>query len=114
MIYPQGLYLKPIRDLTDCLTVSGYEAIGHLKLASRRKKWCIRLKDSIPSHVHFLNKCSEGSLQRMQLSSFGFAAKESHISTLMGNGNGNGHSKGEAAARRELMELHGNSVEVDV
>jgi topoisomerase-4 subunit B len=40
------------------------------------------------------------------LGPFDFAATESHITKLMG--------KGEAAARRELMELHGDSVEVDV
>jgi topoisomerase-4 subunit B len=40
------------------------------------------------------------------LGPFDFAATESFITKLMG--------KGEAAARRELMELHGDSVEVDV
>jgi topoisomerase IV subunit B len=36
----------------------------------------------------------------------GFDAVTSTLSKLMG--------KGEAAARRELMELHGDAVEVDV
>jgi topoisomerase IV subunit B len=35
-----------------------------------------------------------------------FAATEGLITRLMG--------KGEAASRRELMELHGDAVEVDV
>jgi topoisomerase-4 subunit B len=35
-----------------------------------------------------------------------FAATEGFFNRLMG--------KGEAASRRELMELHGNAVEVDV
>ena len=35
-----------------------------------------------------------------------FGATEELITKLMG--------KGEAAARRELMELHGNSVELDI
>ena len=42
----------------------------------------------------------------VQLGALGFAATESLITKLMG--------KGEAAARRELMELHGNSVELDI
>ena len=42
----------------------------------------------------------------VQLGAFDFAATEGHITKLMG--------KGEAAARRELMELRGDSVEVDV
>ena len=42
----------------------------------------------------------------VQLGSFDFTQTESLITKLMG--------KGEAAARRELMELHGDSVEVDV
>ena len=42
----------------------------------------------------------------VHLGAFDFAATEGHITKLMG--------KGEAAARRELMELHGDSVEVDV
>jgi len=42
----------------------------------------------------------------VQLGPFDFAATEGHITKLMG--------KGEAAARRELMELHGDTVEVDV
>ena len=42
----------------------------------------------------------------VQLGSFDFAQTESLITKLMG--------KGEAASRRELMELHGDSVEVDV
>ncbi len=42
----------------------------------------------------------------VQLGSFNFTQTESLITKLMG--------KGEAAARRELMELHGDSVEVDV
>ena len=36
----------------------------------------------------------------------GFAATEGSLNKLMG--------KGEAASRRELMELHGDAVEVDV
>ncbi|MBA4254665.1 MAG: DNA topoisomerase IV subunit B [Polaromonas sp.] len=40
------------------------------------------------------------------LGAFDFARTEAEITKLMG--------KGEAAARRELMELHGDSVEVDV
>ena len=40
------------------------------------------------------------------LGPFEVAATVSFITKLMG--------KGEAAARRELMELHGDSVEVDV
>jgi len=42
----------------------------------------------------------------VHLGAINFAQTESLISKLMG--------KGEAAARRELMELHGDSVEVDV
>ncbi|WP_137895048.1 DNA topoisomerase IV subunit B [Ramlibacter sp. 2FC] len=42
----------------------------------------------------------------VQLGSFDFAQTEGLITKLMG--------KGEAAARRELMELHGDAVEVDV
>ncbi len=42
----------------------------------------------------------------VQLGSFDFIQTENLITKLMG--------KGEAAARRELMELHGDSVEVDV
>ncbi|GAB4087859.1 DNA topoisomerase IV subunit B [Hydrogenophaga soli] len=45
-------------------------------------------------------------LMPVALGPFDFAATESHITKLMG--------KGEAAARRELMELHGDSVEIDV
>ncbi|WP_027996605.1 DNA topoisomerase IV subunit B [Simplicispira psychrophila] len=42
----------------------------------------------------------------VQLGGMDFAATESLITKLMG--------KGEAGARRELMELHGDSVEVDI
>ena len=35
-----------------------------------------------------------------------FAQTEAEITKLMG--------KGEAAARRELMELHGHAIEIDV
>ena len=42
----------------------------------------------------------------VQLGTLDFAQTESLITQLMG--------KGEAAARRELMELHGDSVEVDI
>ena len=35
-----------------------------------------------------------------------FAATENLITQLMG--------KGEAAARRELMEIHGDSIEIDI
>jgi len=42
----------------------------------------------------------------VQLGALGFAATESLITKLMG--------KGEAGARRELMELHGDSVELDI
>ena len=42
----------------------------------------------------------------VQLGGMDFAATEGLITKLMG--------KGEAAARRELMELHGNSVELDI
>jgi len=42
----------------------------------------------------------------VQLGNVDFARTEAEITKLMG--------KGEAAARRELMELHGDSVEVDV
>jgi topoisomerase IV subunit B len=42
----------------------------------------------------------------VQLGKFDFLATESLITKLMG--------KGEAAARRELLELHGDSVEVDI
>ena len=40
------------------------------------------------------------------LGAIDFGATEALITKLMG--------KGEAASRRELMELHGDSVEVDV
>ncbi len=42
----------------------------------------------------------------VQLGALGFAETEGLITKLMG--------KGEAAARRELMELHGDAVEVDI
>ncbi|MBP6375857.1 MAG: DNA topoisomerase IV subunit B, partial [Giesbergeria sp.] len=42
----------------------------------------------------------------VQLGGMDFGATEELITKLMG--------KGEAAARRELMELHGNSVELDI
>jgi topoisomerase-4 subunit B len=42
----------------------------------------------------------------VQLGTMDFMQTENLITKLMG--------KGEAAARRELMELHGDSVEVDV
>jgi topoisomerase-4 subunit B len=42
----------------------------------------------------------------VRLGAFDFAGTEQLITKLMG--------KGEAAARRELMELHGDSVEVDI
>ena len=42
----------------------------------------------------------------MALGAIDFAQTETLITKLMG--------KGEAAARRELMELHGDSVEVDI
>ena len=42
----------------------------------------------------------------VQLGSLGFADTEGLITKLMG--------KGEAASRRELMELHGDAVEVDI
>ncbi len=42
----------------------------------------------------------------IQLGSTDFAQTEALITKLMG--------KGEAAARRELMELHGDTVEIDV
>ncbi len=45
-------------------------------------------------------------LLQVTLGAMDFAATESLITRLMG--------KGEAAARRELMEIHGDSVEVDV
>ena len=42
----------------------------------------------------------------VQLGTFDFSATEGLITKLMG--------KGEAAARRELMELHGDAVEIDI
>ncbi|MBZ0226103.1 MAG: type IIA DNA topoisomerase subunit B [Comamonas sp.] len=45
-------------------------------------------------------------LLQVELGVFDFARTEAEITKLMG--------KGEAAARRELMELHGDGVEVDV
>jgi len=45
-------------------------------------------------------------LMQVELGAFDFAATALEIAKLMG--------KGEAAARRELMELHGDAVEVDV
>ena len=42
----------------------------------------------------------------VHLGAFDFLQTESLITKLMG--------KGEAASRRELMELHGDSVEVDI
>jgi len=42
----------------------------------------------------------------VQLGQFDFAQTENFITQLMG--------KGEAAARRELMELHGDAIEIDV
>ncbi|MDZ4160468.1 MAG: DNA topoisomerase IV subunit B [Burkholderiales bacterium] len=45
-------------------------------------------------------------LLQVHLGAFDFARTEAEITKLMG--------KGEAASRRELMELHGDSVEVDV
>ncbi|HSV77634.1 MAG TPA: toprim domain-containing protein, partial [Ramlibacter sp.] len=42
----------------------------------------------------------------VQLGKFDFSGTESLITKLMG--------KGEAAARRELMELHGDAVEIDI
>lgn len=42
----------------------------------------------------------------VQLGNFDFAQTESLVTKLMG--------KGEAAARRELMELHGDAVEIDI
>jgi topoisomerase-4 subunit B len=42
----------------------------------------------------------------VQLGTLDFAQTESLITQLMG--------KGEAAARRELMELHGDAIEVDI
>ena len=42
----------------------------------------------------------------VQLGDVDFAATEGLITKLMG--------KGEAAARRELMELHGDAVEIDI
>ena len=45
-------------------------------------------------------------LMPVTLGTFGFDRTEAEITKLMG--------KGEAAARRELMELHGDSVQVDV
>ncbi|MBP6493590.1 MAG: DNA topoisomerase IV subunit B, partial [Rhodoferax sp.] len=42
----------------------------------------------------------------VKLGTIDFGATEALITKLMG--------KGEAAARRELMELHGDSVEIDV
>ncbi|MBU4506215.1 MAG: DNA topoisomerase IV subunit B, partial [Gammaproteobacteria bacterium] len=45
-------------------------------------------------------------LMQVNLGSLDFAGTEALITKLMG--------KGEAASRRELMELHGDSVEVDV
>jgi topoisomerase-4 subunit B len=42
----------------------------------------------------------------VQLGSLDFGQTEQLITQLMG--------KGEAAARRELMELHGDSVEIDI
>ena len=45
-------------------------------------------------------------LMPVQLGNVDFASTESLITKLMG--------KGEAAARRELMELHGDAVDIDV
>jgi topoisomerase-4 subunit B len=45
-------------------------------------------------------------LLQVQLGDLDFAATEGIISKLMG--------KGEAASRRELMELHGDDVALDV
>jgi topoisomerase IV subunit B len=42
----------------------------------------------------------------VRLGTFDNAQTETEITKLMG--------KGEAAARRELMELHGDAVEVDI
>ena len=45
-------------------------------------------------------------LMPVQLGTLDFAATEQLIAQLMG--------KGEAAARRELMEIHSDSIEIDV
>ena len=45
-------------------------------------------------------------IKTVELGSMDFAATEGLITKLMG--------KGEAGSRRELMELHGDSVEIDV
>jgi topoisomerase-4 subunit B len=45
-------------------------------------------------------------LMQVNLGSIDFAGTEALITKLMG--------KGEAASRRELMELHGDSVEIDI
>jgi topoisomerase-4 subunit B len=45
-------------------------------------------------------------LMPVQLGNVDFSSTESLITKLMG--------KGEAAARRELMELHGDAVDIDV
>ena len=42
----------------------------------------------------------------VQLGAFDFLQTENLVTKLMG--------KGEAAARRELMELHGDAVEIDI
>ncbi|MDO5653721.1 MAG: DNA topoisomerase IV subunit B, partial [Brachymonas sp.] len=45
-------------------------------------------------------------LMQVQLGALDWLQTSAHMTRLMG--------KGEAAARRELMELHGDAVEVDV
>jgi topoisomerase-4 subunit B len=50
--------------------------------------------------------CIRDSLLPVQLGVLDFAQTEGLITQLMG--------KGEAAARRELMELHGDAIEIDV
>jgi topoisomerase-4 subunit B len=45
-------------------------------------------------------------LMPVQLGALDFSATESLMTQLMG--------KGEAAARRELMELHGDAIEIDI
>ena len=45
-------------------------------------------------------------LQPVQLGTLDWLQTATHMTRLMG--------KGEAAARRELMELHGDAVEVDI
>lgn len=88
------------------LNLAQFFSIMNMKILDVLKKCWIGIDNYSFESEYFIFGGDGGSLRRTQLSSFVFAAPAGHATNLMG--------KGGAAARHELVELCGDSIEVDV